>query len=128
MDALDVVLKRIQAEAEAAIDEALSNGFEATKQNVEDFYSQGQPRYYQRTGQLGKTPESTGVSGHGNHYEAQIWLNGDYSYNTGTYSGAKVLSEAEMGGSGILGKPGFWEKSEEDIKRALDAACAKRFD
>lgn len=128
MGFLDSVLKEIQNEAEAAMNEAEATAYLKTLKNVSDFYSQGKPKYYERTKELSRTPKTTGVRGDGNHFEAKIYLDSQYSYDTGSYTAAKVMSEAEVGGSGILGKPGFWAKSEKDIEEAFYDALKKRFD
>ena len=38
-------------------------GFQMTKEDIESFYMQGDPKRYKRTGAYGKSPESTGISG-----------------------------------------------------------------
>ena len=119
----------IRAKMMDAMNETESKSYEDADRHVSsDFYSQGSPTMYERTGTLGGTARSTGVQGGGNSVSADIYLDTGISYSTGTYSGAQVISEAEVGGSGILGKPGFWKDTEEDIQKNLDAAFGSRFD
>lgn len=94
------------------------DGFKATKDDIESFYSQGNPKRYKRTGTYGNSPRSTGVTGSDGDYDYTIYLE-DPEYHTGTYSGHKVLEEAQWKGSGILGRGGTWFESEEDIKEAV---------
>lgn len=94
------------------------DGFKATKEDIESFYSQGNPKRYERTWAYGNSPRSTGVAGGDGNYDYSIYLE-DPEYHTGTYSGHKVLEEAQFNGSGILGKSGTWKESEEDIKEAI---------
>ena len=74
MGALDSIRQKIQQEAMAAITEAESKGKIATENNVHSFYSSAGTGRYKRTGQLGDSTRSTGVSGGGNHYTARIYL------------------------------------------------------
>lgn len=92
-------------------------GFNATQKDINSFYSQGSPKYH-RTGAYGRSPESTGISGGNGNYHYNIHLN-DPSYSTGSYSGHKVLEEAQYNGSGILGKSGTWSDSQRDIEEAI---------
>ena len=99
------------------VNKAYKQGFKATENNMQDFYSQGSPKIYSRTGQYGDSPRGSGVSGGNGEYNYWIMLE-EPVYSTGT-PGFPVLDEAEVGGSGILGKPGRWEQSEQDIENAI---------
>ena len=112
LDAIDkqIIKPRIMASEQ--------EGFQATKEDIESFYIQGSPRVYQRTGAYGESPESTGFQGGNCEYHYTISLNPP-EYSTGTYSGQKVLEEAQWHGSGILGRAGTWFEAEEDIKQAV---------
>lgn len=100
---------------------AYQEGFEKTKEDIESFYSQGNPVRYQRTGMYGMSPNSyppAGSSGSGS-YHYSIWLDPP-GYMTGTFSGQQVLEAAQRYGFGILGKPGTWVQAMGDIKQALE--------
>ena len=99
---------------------AYQEGFEKTKEDIESFYSQGNPVRYVRTGALGDSPSSDPPSGGNGNYHYNIRLD-DPSYSTGTYSGHTVLEAAQHNGSGILGKPGTWVQAMGDIKQALES-------
>lgn len=99
------------------VDASKSGGLSKTKENVESFYSQGFPTQYLRTGALGESPESSGVSGGNGEYKYEIHLN-EPTYSTGT-PGYPVLQEAQHNGSGILGKTGTWDYSIRDIEEEL---------
>lgn len=116
-----------QRKMERAMNEAESKTFLDALDNLSDFYSGGTPSYYKRTGALGNSPKTTGVTGGGNHLHAEIYLDPMYEYNTGTYTAAKVMAEAEVGGSGIVGKSGFWQKTEEEALRNVESAFGKEF-
>ena len=92
-------------------------GFQMTKEDIESFYMQGDPKRYERTGAYGESPESTGVSGGNGNYDYNIHLNRP-AYSTGT-PGFPVLEEAQYHGSGILGRAGTWFEAQQDIEEAL---------
>lgn len=94
------------------------DGFKATKDDIESFYSQGDPNSYVRTHAYGDSPRSTGVTGGDGEYDYSIYLE-KHEYQTGT-PGFPVFEEAQWKGSGILGRGGTWFESEEDIKEALE--------
>ena len=141
MGILDSLREEIQQKAREAVEEVNAVGLNAAINNTTSFYSHGSPRYYVRTGQLGNSPKSSGVNGGGNHYSTTIYLDvGSTHYpvpnllfdsdGTGRFShftSEEVFDAAEHGAHGVLGKPGFWEKTEKEIKEALDAAMSKRF-
>jgi len=110
-----------------AMEETKSKSYFDGQKHLDKFYGQGNPTVYERTGKLDDSIRSEGVNGGGNSVSAEIYLDTGISYNTGTYSGAQVISEAEVGGSGILGKSEFWKDTEEDIQKNLDSAFGSRF-
>ena len=101
------------------VNAAYNEGFSKTQEDIQSFYSQGNPIRYVRTGALGDSPSSDPPSGGNGNYHYNIRLD-DPSYDTGTYSGHTVLEEAQHNGSGILGKPGTWEEAQEDIRQAIE--------
>lgn len=94
-------------------------GYMATLEDVASFYDQGPGEHYKRTGALGESPEHTGVTGGNGNYEYRIYLEPP-EYTTGSYSGQKVLEEAQYKGSGIVGRAGTWYEAEYDIKEAVE--------
>lgn len=94
------------------------DGFKTTKDDINSFYTQGSPKRYERTGAYGNSPRSTGVAGGDGNYDYSIYLE-DPEYSTGSYSGHKVLEEAQFNGSGILGKSGTWKESVEDVEESV---------
>ena len=114
-DAIDrqIIAPRVKA--------SYQEGFEKTKEDIQSFYSEGNPVQYVRTGLYGMSPDSyppPGANGTG-HYHYSIWLDPP-GYMTGTFSGETVLEIAQRNGFGVLGKPGTWEEAMEDIKQALE--------
>lgn len=103
------------------VQESSQKGFEATKEDILSFYTQGDPKWYKRTGKYGNSPSETGVTGgHGDYY-FEIYL-APPEYTTGLYDGQKVMEEAQWNGSGILGRAGTWFEAEKDIYEAVRAA------
>lgn len=87
------------------------------------FYSQGSPKVYKRTHKLTATPTFPTITSGGNSvtFEAKLTPIG---YTTGTFSGEEVLDAAENHISGVLGQPHFWQRSEEQIKNAVEMSIA----
>lgn len=94
------------------------DGFRETKKDISSFYAQGSPKRYRRTHAYEDSPNSTGVVSEGNgNYNYKIYLK-DHEYDTGT-PGFPVFQEIQHNGSGILGKSGTWDESQEDIIQAI---------
>lgn len=106
--------KAIRKKANEAIQEVSSKGLLAAKARTRGFYT-GSPLIYQRTGKLGESPETTGVSGKGSIISTEIYLNQNYDYNTGTWSTPQIFKAAESGNSNLVGSPHFWEYALNDI-------------
>ena len=112
------VKDEILSDVLAAATEWESESYFSARKNLLYFYDTEPPHIYRRTGQLGNSPRTTGLTGGNGNYSADIYLDQGYEYSTGTYSTPKVFDEAEAGGSGIIGNSGFWQKTESDIAEA----------
>lgn len=121
--------KAIQKEAKAAMRDAQKKMYTKTQQEVQDFYSQGSPYVYKRTGALGNTPQTTPIQESGDTISYEIYLDQSHKYDTGRdlRSMSATLPAAEAGDYGILGKPGFWQRSEGEFQDILDSAMAQHF-
>lgn len=116
----------VQAKAEADMFEETGN-----------FYTSGNPRLYQRTGNLGSSPRTSGLSGGGNTVSFDAYLEpGDYTSANARlqsmgfssyFSPLQVLTAAEHGTSHILGRPGFWQRSEQKIEQDLNDIMSQFF-
>ena len=93
--------------------------------NVMGYYDIGNPVKYERTGTLLESPNTTPVSGGGNHFEFKAEMEESISYHTGTYTGAQVIDATEQGHSGTLGKHGYFAKTEAEIPEIVDRNMAK---
>lgn len=122
-------LKRgIQDEMKAAMEDALDMSLDALQTEVEVFYSGGHPVAYDRTFAMEGAPERTEVFGNGDSIAGEVWMNGNYTYNTGSYpSGMQVFLWAEDGAAGIVGTPNTWERAEQQIKWMVEAAFNGHF-
>lgn len=123
----EALLAAIRKEMQDAMNEVESKGYLAAVKNAGEFYSQGHPSSYKRTHSYGNSPKSTGVLGAGDHLEAEIYLDMNFNYTTGSWYTPKVFDAIEFGGGGILGKTGRWQQTEEDVERIINEAFAKRF-
>lgn len=100
--AMQSLFNKIRREIQSAMNEAESKSFLTAMDEINTSYSSGEPKVYERTGQMKNSVRTTGVMSSGNEVVAKIYLDQQYNYNTGTYSTPKVFSEAESGGSGIV--------------------------
>lgn len=121
------LVKAIQDEMREAMEETTDNSIADAQINTKIFYSGGSPDSYKRTGQYGNSPNSHGIKESGNILYSDVYLDDNYEYHTGTYSARKVFEEAEIGGSGIVGTPGTWARTEEDIQKNINDSFGKRF-
>ena len=91
------------------------------------FYTSGNPKVYIRTGALGDTPRITPITSSGKSISYEVYLDQSHSYTTGTWDMPTVMENAEVGGGGILGKPGFWQRSERNYQKTLDSVMRSFF-
>lgn len=123
---LQSAMQVVQAKSEADMFEEVGN-----------FYTAGSPTIYQRTGALGSSPRTTGLSVGGNSVSFEAYLEppgytvpnpaftsrGYASY----FSPIQVLNAAEYHFANVRGRPGFWRRSEQKIERDLNSTLASFF-
>ena len=108
------------AELESAISRDLASAMTGARQ--------GSPKIYKRTGTLLTSPETTPVSGGGKEWKFTAYMDESISYSTGTYSGDEVIDVTEKGVSGVLGKSGYFHRTEDEIPDIVDKHMSKYFD
>lgn len=114
--------KNVRAGMNAARDEVKPT-FE---DNVTEYYSVGNPVIYDRTGTLLESPNTTPVTGGGNHFEFKAEMQDSISYHTGTYSGAQVIEATETGAIGhTLGNHRYFEATRNAIPEIVDRNMSK---
>ena len=111
------------------------------------FYAGGSPKRYQRTGQLGNSWRTTGVSDGGDTVSFKAYLDvGSTSYHvpnplfdfdgqgalTGYspyshFTSQEVFDAAEGGYAHVVGRPGFWARSEQRFEKELNNVMAQYF-
>ncbi len=105
------------------------------------FYAGGFPKRYKRTGQLGNSWRTSGVTQSGTSASFKAYLDmGACSYDvpnplfdydgTGRYSHfstGEVFNAAEGGYAGVVGRPGFWLRSEIKFEQALKETMGQYF-
>lgn len=128
----------IMDELASAMNQAKTLSENDVKRELQSFYSQGNPRIYHRTHQLGNSMKSYGVNRFGKTVEFYIWLDQTVSYpvpnmdfvNRGFasyYSTPMIFSAAESHSSHILGKGGFWSRSLTKIKKNMISSIQSHF-
>ena len=121
------IKKDLQKKLSKTITEISNDAMMIMTEELDDFYAYGSPVYYQRTGILGGSPEIKGMYCIGTTAGLTAGLNKGISYNTGGFTGEQVIDAAEHGTSGIVGRPGFWKRSEYRIEKAVDDAVERNF-
>lgn len=120
-------------EVKGLVEKDVRSGMNAARDEVEEkleddvlgYYDIGNPVIYQRTGTLLESPNTTPVSGGGNHFEFKAEMEENISYHTGTFSGAEVIDATEQGHSGTLGNHGYFAKTEAEIPEIVDRNMSK---
>lgn len=101
-----------------------------------EFYTQGKPRRYVRTGGLGSSPRTTALTKGGKTVSFDAYLEPPHyivpnpKFNppySSYFTGIQVLQAAEKGKARILGKPGFWERSLKDIEKEIRTTLPQFF-
>lgn len=117
---LQNAMQVVQAKAEADMFEETGN-----------FYTVGSPTIYQRTGGLGSSPRTTGLSVGGNTISFEAYLDQNQGwYGRGNpnpaftsrgyasyFSPLQILNAAEYHFANVRGRPGFWHRSELRIEK-----------
>lgn len=122
-----LIMKDLKKAANLASQRMLADMHEETG----DFYTGGEPVMYQRTGALGDTPRTTGVSASssssGGEVSFKAYLDTSETYTTGRSPSMKmVLDLANNGGDmtnppmrAVVGKSGFWDRAEEKMEKSF---------
>ena len=121
------IKKDLNRKLKDSIGEVAYNAKKIMSEELEDFYSGDVPKIYHRTGTLGTTPQITDKYCTSNSAGVTASLNENINYNTGSFSGSQVINAAELGNAGIVGKSGFWLRSDARIKDMVDNIILKNF-
>ena len=95
----------LQKELRAAMEDALDLSKEAVYTETQVFYTGGEPNSYVRTGAFGESAERTEVQGSGDSLAGEVWMNGNYTYGTGSPRKQKI-ERIEKGRP--VCRPAFW--------------------
>lgn len=121
LEVKSLIEKDVRAGMNAARDEVEIK----LEDNVMGYYDLGNPVKYERTGTLLESPNTTPVSGGGDHFEFKAEMEENIAYHTRTYSGAQVIDATEQGHSGTLGRHGYFAKTEAEIPEIVDRNMSK---
>lgn len=115
--------KALQKELAEATEEAVQDVFLDLQLNVSDFYSSPEGRY-KRTEQLRNSPKCS-VSSSGNTAAGEVWLDTGFRYNPSGRDTETIYGYAENGG--LIGKGGFWERTEGNADILVNNAFERHF-
>lgn len=111
------------------------------KEELFGFYAGGHPKLYVRTGQLGNSSRVSPLSVSGTTAEFRAYLDKASVHYVvpnplfappGTtwnshFTTDEVFDAAEAGTAGIVGRPGFWKRSEQRFEQELNNALGQYF-
>ena len=130
--------KMLMDALQKGMNQASQSILEVMQTETDRFYTQGKPKLYERTGKLGDSPKVTPVAISGKEASFDAYIDQSYSYAmpnwdfidrgyASYFSTPDVIEAAENHTSGILGKPGFWARSEAKMQQELDNAMRSVF-
>lgn len=118
----------LQQELHSAMNEISLQGLMKAHENASEFYDQGDPKRYKRTGTYGTAPNTDGVKGFGNVQEVEIYMEeAGHGYSTGTFSAREVWEAVENHTAGVLGKAGRWAETESDVAKIIYDVMSEHF-
>lgn len=118
----------LQQELHSAMNEISLQGLMKAHENASEFYDQGDPKRYKRTGTYGTAPNTDGVKGFGNVQEVEIYMEeAGHGYSTGTFSAREVWEAVENHTAGVLGKAGRWAEIESDVSKIIYDVMSEHF-
>lgn len=118
----------LQQELHSAMNEISLQGLMKAHENASEFYDQGDPKRYKRTGTYGTAPNTDGVKGFGNVQEVEIYMEeAGHGYSTGTFSAREVWEAVENHTAGVLGKAGRWAETETDVSKIIYDVMSEHF-
>ena len=118
----------LQQELHSAMNEISLQGLMKAHENASEFYDQGDPKRYKRTGTYGTAPNTDGVKGFGNIQEVEIYMEeAGHGYSTGTFSARDVWDAVENHTAGVLGKAGRWAETESDVSKIIYDVMSEHF-
>ena len=122
------LMSGLQQELRSAMTEISLQGLIKAHENANEFYDQGDPEYYKRTGTYGTAPNTDGVKGFGNVQEVEIYMEeAGHGYSTGTFSAREVWEAIENHTAGVLGKAGRWAETENDVSKIIYDVMSEHF-
>lgn len=125
---MNALLNGIRREMRKAMNATKDRSQLKALENAENFYSVGDPDYYTRTGKYGDAPDTTDITGSGDYLQFEVYMNPSWhGYTTGTFSAQEVWEAAEDNTAGVLGLPGRWAQTENDIGQIVNEEFGKRF-
>lgn len=108
-----------------AVQESTEKSYEDLCENVNHFYD-SEEGGYKRTYQLMNAPQAKEISCSGDTAMGEIRIDTDSpNYDPAGRSVQTIYNYGNEGG--LLGNPGFWQKTEEDIPKNIEKSFGKHF-
>lgn len=97
--------------------------------NIANYYGDGDPKYYKRTGTLPNATYTTPLRRLGQYsmiFSLQLDEN-RVNWSTGTFTPAEVLMATEGHTSGVLGRSHYFEKTTQQTEELTNHLFASKF-
>lgn len=121
MAALKAALQKEMCEA---LEETVEDSYLDLKDHLNHFYDAEEGKY-KRTGQLRDSGQIDGINFNGDSAVGQLSISTHTQYDPSGRDTATIYGYGNSGG--LLGNPGFWDKTEDDIEKNIDRNFGKRF-
>lgn len=122
LEVKSLIEKDVRAGMNAARDEVEIK----LEDNVLGYYDFGNPIKYERTGTLLESPNTTPVSGGGDHFEFKAEMEENIAYHTGNFYGSDVIEATETGAFGnTLGNHRYFEATRKAVPEIVDRNMSK---
>ena len=134
---MDELERMLQKELFEAMNVVAGKILETMEDATEDFYSGGEPKQYERTGELGKTPHITKIKQHGNKISFDAYLNSTHQYTTGKnpnmlqvllLTNDMMTKQPNIGNlRRAVGLPHFWDRALAIMEKEYDDILSNFF-
>lgn len=134
---MDELNRMLMKELSKAINKVAGEILKIMEDATDEFYAGGEPKVYERTGELGKTPKITKVKETNNQISFGAYLEQSHQYSTGKnpnmlqvllLTNDMMTYQPNIGSlRQAVGSPEFWDRALERMEIAYDDVLSSFF-
>ena len=127
----------LQKELTKAMNIIAGQILEEMQNSIDDFYSGGYPKMYERTNKLRETPNITDIKTQGNNISFEAYLNTNYQYTSGKkpnmlqvllLTNDEKTNQSDIGRlRKAVGSPHYWDRVLERMKQICNNVLSDFF-